>query len=153
MTLLIQYSADVDFLTLWNGIQSGGGEDVAAGLTAFFDNADASVVSFTIECAVRELAPILFDGDSATGDTVRKRVEQEGYLQNTPLIIEYRQASDTLRLSNGRESSGWRKVAESLTAEFDGEGEVVGLTLERAATQLRPHLSHGESAREWAISA
>ena len=40
MTLWIQYSAAVDFLTLWNGVQSGGGEDVKAGLTVFFDNMD-----------------------------------------------------------------------------------------------------------------
>ena len=153
MTLWIQYSADVDFLTLWNGVQSGGGEDVAAGLTVFFDNTEASVVSFTVESAVRKLAPILYDEESDTGGTARTKVNQEGYLEDIPLLIEYRRASDTLRLTNGRELSGWRRVAESLTAEFDMEGEVIGLTLERAAAQLKPYLNKGQSAREWAISA
>ena len=152
MTLLIQYSPDVDFLTLWNGVQSGGGEDIAAGLTVFFDKSDASVVSFTVESAFRKLAPILF-GVEATIGTVASKVEQMGYLEDTPLLIEYNPASDILQLRNGRQVSGGQKVAESLTADLDIDGEVVGLTLERATAQLKPFLYRGQSHREFAQSA
>ena len=95
----------------------------------------------------------MYDEESDTGGTARTKLNQEGYLEDIPLLIEYRRASDTLRLTNGRELYGWRRVAESLTAEFDREGEVIGLTLERADAQLKPYLNKGQSAREWAISA
>ena len=49
MKLIIQYSGDVDFLTLWNGRLTDGGEDVSAGLTAFFDDSDNCIVSFTLQ--------------------------------------------------------------------------------------------------------
>jgi uncharacterized protein YuzE len=152
MTLMIQYSPDVDFLTLWNGVQSGGGEDVAAGLTVFFDKTDTSVVSFTVESAVRELTPILF-GVEATLGTVRSKVEQKGYLEDTPLLIEYNPVSDTLRLWNGREVSDQQSVADSLAADFDGSGEVIGFTLKRATAQLKPFLQRGQPPREFALSA
>ncbi len=152
MTLLIQYSADVDFLTLWNGVQSGGGEDVAAELTVFFDNSDYSVVSFTVESAVGELAPTIFGVETNYG-TIRRRVEQKGYLVEIPLQIEYNPVSDTLMLRNGRQVSGCLTVADSLTADLDEDGEVDGLTLERATVQLKPFLFHGHSPREFAQSA
>ena len=152
MTLLIQYSPDVDFLTLWNGVQSGGGEDIAVGLTVFFDKSDTSVVSFTVESAVRELVPILFGVETSLG-TVRSKVEQRGYLEDTPLLIEYNPVSDTLQLRNGREASGWQSVADFLTADLDIDGEVVGFTLRQAVVQLKPFLNRGQSPREFAHSA
>ena len=152
MKLIINYSEDVDFLTLWNGRLSDGGEDVSAGLTAFFDDSDNSVVSFTIQGAVKDLAPVLFGVEPAYG-TVRRTVEQIGYLEDTPLLIEYNPVSDTLRLRNGRQASGCQDVADSLTADLDISGEVVGLTLERATVQLKPFLYRGQSPREFAISA
>ena len=139
MKLIIKYSEDVDFLTLWNGCLSDGGEDVSAGLTAFFDDSDNSVVSFTIQGAVKDLAPVLF-GVEATYGTVRRKVEQKGYLEDIPLLIEYNPVSDTLRLWNGREVSGWQNVADSLTADLDIDGEVAGFTLEQATVQLKPFL-------------
>ncbi len=139
MKLIIQYSGDVDFLTLWNGRLTDGGEDVSAGLTAFFDDSDDSVVSLTIQGAVHYLAPILF-GPPGDGGIVNRKVEQKGYLEDVPLLIEYNTVSDTLHLWNGRPASREQVVADTLAAEFDGEGEAVGFTLERAAEQLRPFL-------------
>ena len=141
MKLLIRYSSDVDFLTLWNGRLSDGGEDVSAGLTAFFDDSDDTVVSFTIQSAVKDLAPVLFGKKSADGDPVLQRVGQKGYLEDIPLLIEYRQDSDTLRLWNGRPAARTQAVADTLAAEFDDTGGVVGFTLERAVGQLRPFLN------------
>ena len=153
MKLIIQYSGDVDFLTLWNGRLTDGGEDVSAGLTAFFDDSDNSVVSFTIQGAVHYLAPILF-GPPGDGGMVNRKVEQKGYLEDVPLLIEYNPVSDTLRLWNGRPASREQAVADTLVAELDAEGEAVGFTLERAAAQLRPFLRRSESTgREFAISA
>jgi uncharacterized protein YuzE len=139
MKLIVQYSGDVDFLTLWNGRLTDGGEDVSAGLTAFFDDSDDSVVSFTIQGAVHYLAPILF-GPPGDGGIVNRKVEQKGYLEDVPLLIEYNTVSDTLRLWNGRRASKKQEVADTLIAELDAEGEAVGFTLEQAAWQLRPFL-------------
>ena len=153
MKLIIQYFSDVDFLTLWNGRLTDGGEDVSAALTAFFDDSDDSVVSFTIQGAVHYLAPILF-GQPGDGGIVNRKVEQKGYLEDVPLLIEYNTDSDTLRLWNGRPASREQVVADTLTAELDAEGVAVGFTLERAAAQLRPFLRRSESSgREFAISA
>ena len=141
MKLIIQYSGDVDFLTLWNGRLTDGGEDVSACLTAFFDDSDDSVVSFTIQGAARNLAPILYGKESVGKDRVHRKVGQLGYLEDVPLMIDYWPDSDTLRLWNGRPASREQVVADSLTAELDAEGEAVGFTLTGAAGQLRPFLS------------
>ncbi len=141
MKLNIKYFADVDFLTLWNERLTDSGEDVSAGLTAFFDDSDDSVVSFTIQGAVRKLAPVLYGDEAAYKERVRRKVGQQGYLEDVPLLIDYWPDSDTLRLWNGREPARTQVVADTLTAELDAEGEAVGFTLERAAGQLRPFLS------------
>lgn len=138
MKLIIRYFGDVDFLSLGNGRRSDGGEDVSAGLTAFFDDSDDSVVSFTIQSAVKDLAPVLYGKESVGDKPVRRKVGQRGYLEDAPLLIEYRRDCDTLRLGNGRGASRKQAVADTLSAEFDGDGGIVGFTLERAAMQLRP---------------
>lgn len=140
MKLKINYFEDVDFLTLWNDQLTDGGEDVSAGLTAFFDDSDDSVVSFTIQGAARNLAPVLYGEEAAHKERVRRKVGQQGYLEDVPLLIDYWPDSDTLRLWNGREPARTQVVADTLIAELDGEGAAVGFTLERAARQLRPFL-------------
>ena len=141
MKLIIRYFGDVDFLTLGNGRRSDGGEDVSAGLTAFFDDSDDSVVSFTIQGAVKDLAPVLYGKESAGGRPVRRKAGQQGYLEDVPLLIEYRRDCDTLRLGNGRGAYRKQAVADTLSAEFDGDGGIVGFTLERAAKQLSPFVA------------
>ena len=140
MKLNINYFEDVDFLTLWNERLTDGGEDVSASLTAFFNDSDDSVVSFTIQGAARNLAPVLYGEESVGKDRVRRKVGQKGYLEDVPLLIDYWPVSDTLRLWNGRPASREQVVADTLVAELDAEGEAVGFTLERAAKQLRPFL-------------
>ena len=140
----INYFEDVDYLTLGNGRLTDGGEDVSACLTAFFDDSDDSVVSFTIQGAVHYLAPILF-GLPGDGDIVNRKVEQKGYLEDVPLLIEYNTVSDTLRLWNGQEAARVQPVAETLVAEFDAENEISGFVLGHAAAQLRPFLPRADS--------
>ena len=53
------------------------------------------------------------------------------------LNVYYDSETDTLSLWNGKPASEGADVAESLTADFDAEGEVVGFTLERASEALK----------------
>ncbi len=57
------------------------------------------------------------------------------------LKIYYDSETDTLSLWNGHPASEADDVAEYLVADFNGEGEVVGFTLEHAAELLGPALS------------
>ena len=57
------------------------------------------------------------------------------------LSIYYDKETDTLSLWNGQLASEGADVADSLTADFDAEGEVVGFTLEHAASMLRSVLA------------
>ena len=107
----------------------------------FFADSDDSVVSFTIQGAVRNLAPVLYGKESDGKERVHRKVGQKGYLEDTPLLIDYLPNSDTLRLWNGRPASREQVVADTLLAQFDEEGEAVGFTLERAAGQLKSFLA------------
>ncbi len=57
------------------------------------------------------------------------------------LTIEYDQETDTLSLWNGRPASEGRDIAESLVADLDAAGNVVGFTLEHAGALLGPALT------------
>lgn len=57
------------------------------------------------------------------------------------LKVHYDSETDTLSLWNGNPASEADDVAEYLVADFNGEGEVVGFTLEHAAELLGPALS------------
>ena len=90
------------------------------------------------------MAPVLYGEEAAHKEKVRRKVGQQGYLEDVPLLVDYWPVSDTLRLWNGREQTMRQVVADTLIAELDAEGEAVGFTLEQAAGQLRPflHLKH-----------
>ena len=62
------------------------------------------------------------------------------------LKIHYDSETDTLSLWNGNPASEADDVAEHLVADFNGEGGVVGLTLEHAAELLIPALSRSLTA-------
>lgn len=57
------------------------------------------------------------------------------------LNIYYDSETDTLSLWNGHPASEADDVAEYLVADFNGEGDVVGFTLEHAAELLGPALT------------
>ena len=57
------------------------------------------------------------------------------------LTIDYDPETDTLSLWNGRPASEGQDIAESLVADMDAQGNIVGFTLEHAATLLGPALN------------
>ena len=61
-------------------------------------------------------------------------------LELRDLDIYYDPVSDTLSLWNGSPAGYGEMVAKHLTAESNGDGEIVGITLENAAELLRPYL-------------
>ena len=56
------------------------------------------------------------------------------------LQVYYDPETDTLSLWNGRPASEGGEVGEGLTADYDADGEVVGITLDGAAKLLMPYL-------------
>ncbi len=62
------------------------------------------------------------------------------------LNIYYDTETDTLSLWNGQPANEGADVAESLTADLNAEGEVVGFTLEHAAKLLESVLAGSSSA-------
>ena len=67
------------------------------------------------------------------------------------LSIYFDSETDTLSLWNGRSASEGVDVAESLTADIDAKGEVVGFTLEHAARLLEPLLAASESSAKASV--
>ena len=57
------------------------------------------------------------------------------------LTIDYDPETDTLSLWNGRPASEGRDIADSLVADLDAQGNIVGFTLEHAAELLGPALN------------
>ena len=57
------------------------------------------------------------------------------------LTIDYDPETDTLSLWNGHPASEGRDIAESLVADLDADGNVVGFTLEHAGALLGPAIS------------
>jgi uncharacterized protein YuzE len=60
--------------------------------------------------------------------------------QSLKLKIDYDPETDTLSLWNGRPACEGGEVGEGLTADFDADGEVVGITLDGAVKLLTPYL-------------
>jgi uncharacterized protein YuzE len=60
--------------------------------------------------------------------------------QSLELKIYYDPETDTLSLWNGRPACEGGEVGEGLTADFDADGEVVGITLDGALKLLTPYL-------------
>ena len=57
------------------------------------------------------------------------------------LTIDYDRETDTRSLWNGRPASEGQDIAESLVADLDADGNVVGFTIEHAGVLLGPALS------------
>ena len=66
---------------------------------------------------------------------------QEPLIQSTKLKVFYDPETDTLSLWNGLPACDAGEVGEGLTADYDTNGEVVGVTLDGAAKLLMPHLN------------
>ena len=56
------------------------------------------------------------------------------------LKVFYDPETDTLSLWNGRPACEGEEVGEGLTVDLDGDGEVVGITLDGASKLLAPYI-------------
>ena len=65
---------------------------------------------------------------------------QESIAGSLKLAVYYDPETDTLSLWNGRPACEGGEVGEGLTADYDAEGEVVGITLDGASKLLTPYL-------------
>lgn len=61
--------------------------------------------------------------------------------------VQYFAESDTLSLWTGAPASDAEEVAEGVFVDFDADGNVVGIRLERAAVLLRPMLAIARVSR------
>ena len=60
--------------------------------------------------------------------------------ESNRLKVFYDSETDTLSLWNGRPACEGSEVGEGLTADLDGDGEVVGITLDGASKLLTPYI-------------
>ena len=65
---------------------------------------------------------------------------QESTTQSLKLKVFYDPETDTLSLWNGLPACEGGEVGEGLTADYDADGDLVGITLDGAAKLLTPYL-------------
>ena len=65
---------------------------------------------------------------------------KESTIESLKLKVFYDPETDTLSLWNGRPACEGGEVGEGLTADYDADGDVVGVTLDGAAKLLTPYL-------------
>ena len=65
---------------------------------------------------------------------------QESTTRLLKLRVFYDPETDTLSLWNGLPACDGGEVGEGLTADYDADGDVVGITLDGAAKLLTPYL-------------
>ena len=65
---------------------------------------------------------------------------QDSTIESLTLKVHYDPETDTLSLWNGRPACEGSEVGEGLTADFDADGDVVGVTLDGASRLLTPHI-------------
>ena len=133
----IDYEVKGDLLWLGNGVPN---TDSAQNVTfeldfdAFF-SIEGKCVGVYLFDASRILLPQLTQ-ESATAVKFRFKELRGVYTKET----------DTLTLGNGSAAANSEEIASGFTAHYGEAGNVVGITLERAAELLMPHL---ETWRPW----
>ena len=133
--LTISLDDTTDTLILYTDLKCIGGESVAPDLSVHY-NRDEEVIEVVIHHAAKMLGPHLFPGDERIG-------QHSVFSQARDLAITYAPETDLLRLQTGAPPyAGYteKTVAPGLCVNFDPEGWAMGVTLERAAARLRPHL-------------
>ena len=133
--LTISLDDSSDTLILYTDLRCIGGESVAPDLSVHY-NRNGEVIEVVLYHAAKMLGPHLFPGDERIG-------QRSIFSQARDLAITYERETDTLRLQTGDPPyAGYteKTVAPGLSVNFDPEGWAMGVTLERAAARLRPHL-------------
>lgn len=130
--LTIRYDSP-DVLVFFTEDFSTDGETVAPNLSVHY-NRDGEVMEVVVYSAAKILGPYLFP-DQEHADEV------SGF--DRDMAITYSPETDTLRLQTGEPPyAGYTEkiVAPGLCVNFDPEGWAMGVVIERAVEQLRPHL-------------
>ena len=133
--LTISLDDTSDTLILYTDLQCIGGESVAPDLSVHY-NRNGEVIEVVLYHGTKMLGPHLFPGDERIG-------QHNVFSQARDLAITYDPEIDLLRLQTGDPpDAGYmeKTVAPGLSVNFDPEGWAMGVTLERAAARLRPHL-------------
>ena len=133
--LTISLDDSSDTLILYTDLRCIGGESVAPDLSVHY-NRGGEVIEVVLYHAAKMLGPHLFPGDERIG-------QHNIFSQARDLAITYDRETDILRLQTGDPpDAGYteKTVAPGLCVNFDPEGWAMGVTLERAAARLRPHL-------------
>ena len=141
MKLQIDYDDRTDTLSLWNGIPASEGYDVAENMIADVQ-ADGSAVGITLERARKLLKPYLSSGlysfdPNQSGSMLNDSAL--GVTASYDLKIDYKPVSDVLNLGNDEEVSKSQPVGDYMVANFNRDGDVVGITIESASELLLPY--------------
>lgn len=157
--LVVEYYPDTQTLVVDDNQRRCDGEDIAHGLTVFYDATD-KVLGFVLEgaeleltafvAAVRETVeqqpgnPPAAEKRPAKGGETRPEPCNQGSRQGIELpplpavVEEYRRETDTLIIHFGAELASRKPVARGLTVFYDAEGQVAGFRLQPARTCLQP---------------
>ena len=73
---------------------------------------------------------------------------QESTTRSLKLKVSYDPETDTLSLWNGLPACEGGEVGEGLTADYDADGDVVGITLDGAAKLLAPYILERTAPKE-----
>ena len=153
--LVVEYYPDTQTLVVDDNQRRCDGEDIAHGLTVFYDAAD-KVLGFVLEGAELKLpafvAAVLETAErqpentptagkrSAKGAETRPEPWRHGIeLPPLPAVVEeYCRETDTLIIPFGAELASRKPVAPGLAVFYDAAGQVSGFRLQPALTCLQP---------------
>ena len=153
--LVVEYYPATKTLVVDDNQRRCDGEDIAHGLTVFYDAAD-NVLGFVLEGAELKLPAFVAavraaDREqpentpaagkrSAKGAETRPEPWRQGIeLPPLPAVVEeYCRETDTLIIPFGAELASRKPVARGLTVFYDAAGQVSGFRLQPARTCLQP---------------
>lgn len=153
--LVVEYYPDTKTLVVDDNQKRCDGEDIAHGLTVFYDAAD-KVLGFVLEGAELKLPAFVAAALEATerqpentpaagkrsakGAETRPEPWRHGIeLPPLPAVVEeYCRETDTLIIPFGAELASRKPVARGLAVFYDAAGQVSGFRLQPALTCLQP---------------
>ena len=141
MKLQIDYDNQTDTLSLWNGIPASEGYDIAENMIADVQ-VDGSAVGITLERARELLKPYLSIGSYAFNPDQSGSMLNDsalGVIASYDLKIDYEPMSDVLNLGSDEEAIKSQPVGDYMVANFNRDGDVIGITLENAGELLGPY--------------
>lgn len=157
--LVVEYYPDTQTLVVDDNQRRCDGEDIAHGLTVFYDAADKAL-GFVLEGAELELPAFVAavraadeqrpenpppagkrpaKGGETRPEPCRQGSRQGIELPPLPAVVEeYCRETDTLIIHFGAELASRKPVARGLAVFYDAAGQVAGFRLQPALTCLQP---------------